>query len=340
MERSPTRLSFQPYRPDDREHVAAQDWEPAATGRLFALRTEPEPTSEHPPLLFFDRSRTAPSCGDFDVSGETGRNTTFRRCGVPTPDAGHLNGLYSGWCGELSHVRRRIFTDFKNLYNRDNALNFGAALLGAGILANTKMDRNFQRWFTKHTSCGFTNEFSEFSKVFGEGKIFIPVTVTSAVLYRCWQVHSDNRTTHRPAGDFFARTARGYAVGAPTLLIGQIIFGGDRPRDGSSYWKPFQENHGISGHAFIGATPFITAAHMSKQPLVKGVFYFLSIIPAWSRVNDDAHYLSQAVLGWYLSYLSVRAVSETEGLKPLPRGLTLFPAVEKNGIGIGLLYRR
>jgi hypothetical protein len=82
----------------------------------------------------------------------------------------------------------------------------------------------------------------------------------------------------------------------------------------------------------------MTAAQMSDKPCIKGLFYVLSTFPAWSRVNDDSHYLSQVVLCWYLAYLSVRAVSATEGHGHLPRGLTLFPVCD-GSVGIGLLYQ-
>ena len=236
-----------------------------------------------------------------------------------------------------SRERDRIFTDYSNLYNRNNALNFGAALLGAGIMANTKIDGNFQRWYGNHIRCDFTNDFSKGAKVFGEGPIFIPVMAVSALTYRFWQ--EKQGLSDCKLGDFTDRTFRGYLVGAPTLLVAQSLLGGDRPRDGSSYWRPFQQDHGVSGHAFIGAVPFITAAQMTDKPFAKGVFYVLSTVTAWSRVNDDAHYLSQVVLGWYLAYLSVRAVSETEERRPLPRGLTIFPVCGDGPIGVGVHYQ-
>ncbi len=237
-----------------------------------------------------------------------------------------------------SGTKKRLFSDMKNFYDRDNALNFSVVLAGSAILANSKLDRDFQRWYQGNVRTSSTDDFAATSKIFGEGQYFIPVAVSSALLYRWCQERSGNREGN-PFGDFVSRTARGYAIGAPALLIGQYALGGDRPSSGSSRWRPFQETHGISGHAFIGATPFITAAHMSENPWAKGIFYTLSVLPAWSRVNDDSHYLSQAVLGWYLSYLSVRAVSETEGVRPLPKGLTIFPVVEDKAFGIGFLYR-
>ncbi|MDR2117036.1 MAG: phosphatase PAP2 family protein [Planctomycetaceae bacterium] len=233
-------------------------------------------------------------------------------------------------------TQKRLLSDMKNLYDRDNVMNFGIVLAGSAILANSKLDRNFQRWYQGNVRSSYTNDFSVTSKIFGEGIYFIPITVTSALVYRWCQEQSGNSNT---MGEFFSRTARGYAIGAPALLIGQYVLGGGRPGSGSSRWKPFQETHGMSGHAFIGATPFITAAHMTDNPWAKGTFYVLSTFPAWSRINDDAHYISQVLLGWYLSYLSVRAISETDGCKPLPKGLTIFPLVENKTLGIGFHYR-
>lgn len=235
-----------------------------------------------------------------------------------------------------SRERDRVVTDFGNLYDRNDAKNYGLALLGASILANTSMDAHFQNWHDKHIRSGFTDELGKVSKVFGEGIIFVPVIAASAGVYRFRQERRG--LPDCPFGEFADRTTRGYLVGAPTLIVFQSVLGADRPHDGSQ-WKPFQNDKGVSGHAFIGAVPFITAAQMTDRPCAKGLFYALSTIPAWSRVNDDAHYLSQVLLGWYLAYLSVRAVTETEERSPLPKGLTLFPVADGVSVGIGLHYR-
>jgi len=233
--------------------------------------------------------------------------------------------------------RDRIFTDFGNLYNQNNVKNFGIVLLGAGVVANTKMDSNFQDWHGRHIRSDFSDDLSGFSKFFGEGIIFIPVMVTTACVYRFRQ---ERRALPDCVwGEFADRTMRGYLVGTPTLLSLQLALGGDRPNGGSSQWRPFHRPVGVSGHAFVGAVPFMTAAQMTDRPIVKGLFYTLSTFCAWSRVNDDQHYLSQAVLGWYLAYLSVRAVSQTESRSPLPRGLTIFPVSEVGLVGAGAYYR-
>jgi hypothetical protein len=240
--------------------------------------------------------------------------------------------------------RDRIFTDYANLYNGDNVKNFGVALLGGSVLANTKMDGNFQNWHGKHIQSDFSNELSKGAKFFGEGKYFVPIIATSALTYRFLQERRG--VPECTIGEFTDRTMRGYLVGAPTLLTMQLALGGSRPNEDKSYWQPFnhkhggklQSGHGVSGHAFMGAVPFITAAQMTDRPYIRGLFYVLSTFPAWSRVNDDCHYFSQALLGWYLAYLSVRAVSATEERRPLPRGLTVFPVCWDDSVGIGLHY--
>lgn len=271
----------------------------------------------------------------FSVSSTPIRNESFRIDNQQI-NPGRKEILHKS----LERFGKRIGSDLKNMHSRDSLMNFGVALMGGCVSANTKMDRNFDHWYQRRIACGFTNEFSEFTRIFGEGKIFIPIVVTSSIVYRIWQEKNGRTGERRVAGDFFSRTARGYTVGTPLLLVFQFVTGGNRPSEGASYWKPFQQDHGVSGHAYVGAVPFLTAAEMSDHFALKGLFYTLSIIPAWSRVNDRAHYLSQSFLGWYLAYLSVRAVSATENTKPLVKGLTIFPVAEQDAIGFGFIYRR
>ena len=236
-----------------------------------------------------------------------------------------------------NQARNRVFSDFSNAYSRNSVKNFGASLLVGGVLANTEMDHNFQRWHNRNVRSRSSDEFAKFSKVFGEGQIFIPIAATCAVAYRLHQARlglPDNTW-----GNFACRTTRGYATGTPTLLLFQSLLGAGRPSKTTSYWRPFRHHNAVSGHAYIGAVPFITAAQMSDNIYVKGLFYSFSTFTAWSRVNDNGHYLSQALLGWYLAYLSVRAVLATEADSPLPRGMTIFPISGIDAVGLGLHYR-
>lgn len=260
---------------------------------------------------------------------------------VPTLSPSEPQAFTPSFCQSFYQFGRqegeRVFTDYRNLYNLNNAKNFGLAVMGAAVLANTKMDRNFQNWYNAQIRTDVSNDISNVAREPGEGAIFIPVMTASALTYRALQEWRE--IPDCVLGEFTDRTMRGYLVGAPALLTFQLVLGGNRPVHGSSYWRPFQQDHGVSGHAFMGAVPFITAAQMSEKPCVKGIFYTLSAFTAWSRVNDNQHYLSQVLLGWYLAYLSVRAVSDTEERRFLPQGMTIFPVTEYNSAGVGLLYR-
>ena len=141
------------------------------------------------------------------------------------------------------------------------------------------------------------------------------------------------------AGELGGRVSRSYLVGAPPMLLMQLTLGASRPGETpyGSHWKPFDDDNGVSGHTFIGAVPFITAAQMTENPWARGGLYLCSTFTGWSRVNDDYHYLSQVGLGWWMAYLSCRAVSQTESQDDR---LTFAPLATSEMTGIGVTYRR
>ena len=135
------------------------------------------------------------------------------------------------------------------------------------------------------------------------------------------------------------RTTRAYLVGAPPVLFMQSCLGGSRPgeRDDASFWRPFDDDNGASGHAFVGAVPFLTAARMTEDRRVKACWYALSVLPAWSRaVNDDSHYLSQVGLGWWMAYLACESVDRTE---KAPGCVTVTPIAQPGMVGVGIVVR-
>ena len=177
-------------------------------------------------------------------------------------------------------------------------------------MANTTIDEKFQHWVQDDVRSSGSDDFASFWKTFGEGQLFIPAWAGLAVagsMLEEWPVVGI-------AGEFGDRTTRSYLVGVPPMIFMQYCLGASRPGETShgSEWRPFEDSNGVSGHAFIGAVPFITAAQMSKNCCVKGCCYFMSTLPGWSRINDDSHYLSQVWMGWWMAYLSCRAVNKTE----------------------------
>jgi len=248
--------------------------------------------------------------------------------GAPPGLGDRLRGAsQEGWC--------RIRSDYRNYYGWPTMRDLWLGVAGGAVLANTSLDDDFQGWYQRDVRSSATDDFAAFWKTFGEGQIFIPAYAGLAVATGFF----DDRPLIGGVNDFSDRVTRGYLVGAPPMLLMQALLGGSRPGEHSvgSQWKPFDDSNSVSGHAFVGAVPFITAAKMCDGPLLKATFYTLSTFPAWSRLNDDAHYLSQACLGWGMAYLACRAVDDTERQD---RYLTFTPLVTAEVAGVAIEYRR
>jgi hypothetical protein len=131
---------------------------------------------------------------------------------------------------------------------------------------------------------------------------------------------------------------RSMLVGTVPLLLAQRILGASRPNDDQpdSKWQFWNDDNGASGHAFVGAVPFLVAAEMSESPAARLGLTLASTLPAWSRIHDNDHYVSQVILGWWLARTAVRSV------KP-PRGDSqwdVVPLVSAEAIGAGIEIRR
>jgi hypothetical protein len=228
-----------------------------------------------------------------------------------------------------------VCSDHCHYYRWETLRDLSLAVGGASILANTAMDENFQNWYQDDVRSSGTDNFAEFWKVFGEGQIFIPAFAGLGLV--------GNLCRHRPlfgaAGDFGDRVTRGYLVGAPPMLLMQFTLGSSRPGEAAvgSQWQPFEDTNAVSGHAFMGAVPFITAARMVDRPLIKTGLYVCSTFTAWSRVNDNDHYLSQICLGWWMAYLACRAVDQTEQTNP---HFAFVPVATPDMSGVAMVFQR
>jgi len=210
----------------------------------------------------------------------------------------------------LSRAGYKVLEDYRNFYSCES-LTCVAAAFGAGaLMANTGFDTTMQNaWQTGVRPTDLGTFFSG-CKPIGEGKyalaVFGAAAATGIVL------------EGQPAGDIVgewgSRSLRIFAVGAPPLYVLQLATGASRPGEGSagSDWHFFNDNNGVSGHAFVGAIPFLAAAEMVESPLAKGTLYVCSTFVGFSRMTDNAHYPSQVFLGWYLAWASSMAVSRTE----------------------------
>lgn len=202
-----------------------------------------------------------------------------------------------------------IKSDFDHFYSPFSSARMSIALLIGAGMANTDADTEIQQNYRDELLSEETDDAAEFAKLFGEKTILIPLSLASAAL--------SNTLPEEGAlsvpGRWGVRASRAYLVGAPTTLLFQVFTGASRPDEGKgSDWRPFEDNNGVSGHAFVGAVPFLTLTHMTENWFGKGFWFACSTASAWSRVNDNKHFASQAFLGWYVGFESTLAVASTE----------------------------
>lgn len=198
---------------------------------------------------------------------------------------------------------------YQQFYQPRGLIYLSSAFALGSVIANTQMDQSIRDWYQQSARSSTIDHIAKTFKFFGNNKdaaiLFLSTSGAAMILHRT------------PMGTGLSRYSQRYLqallVGLPPLLITQNLTGGNRPgtTQGSS-WRPMKHDQGVSGHAFLGSLPFLTAANMIQQPLLKGVLYGSSILTGLSRINDDKHFASQVALGWYLGYMSVHAVFHAE----------------------------
>ncbi len=204
---------------------------------------------------------------------------------------------------------KRLWNDQVHFYSPDSLALLGGGFALGAIGANTGIDESIQEYSQTHIGES-TIDFFHQSKDVGDQNWTVPIYATA---WAAGSLFSDSERMG-PVGTWGERSFRGMLVGFPPLLGLQRLTGASRPGETSdgSQWNPFQDNNGVSGHSFVGAMPFITAAKMTDSRGKKALFYAGSTIVPISRVLDNAHYPSQIVLGWWVAYLAASAVDVTE----------------------------
>lgn len=206
--------------------------------------------------------------------------------------------------GFVGNISTTISKDYRNFYSLNNLKYILGGVCVAGILANTKADGNFQDWFQESIRDDNTDQFSKVAKPIGN--IYEPISVYSALTVL------GSLTKHTAPGaiahELGSKSLRAIIVGAPVVGALQYALGASRPTEGGSEWHPFRDTNSASGHAFMGAVPFLTISQIVKPKFLKALFYAGSLATGFSRINDNKHYLSQVMLGWWIAYLSTKSV--------------------------------
>ncbi|MBN1154905.1 phosphatase PAP2 family protein [candidate division KSB1 bacterium] len=208
-----------------------------------------------------------------------------------------------------------IEADYREFYARDNLIDLSIASASAVIMAHTAADRKLIVWHQNEIRSNYSDEISSIAKLFGEGKYLLPVAVLSASS----GLFLNDNANLSCISTWGERTARAYLLGAPFTLLLQRSTGASRPGERSyhSEWRPFRDDNGVSGHAFIGAVPFLIAKDMIKNKYTTPIFYLLSGMTAWSRINDNKHYSSQAFLGWFIAFKAASVISKDQSFRKI-----------------------
>jgi hypothetical protein len=229
--------------------------------------------------------------------------------------------------GAISRGYEIVKTDFRNFYwDRSNLIKLGIGVAGAAVFANTGMDRYIRN---KYQDDLRSKETDDITKIFNISGTAVALVIAPAYLgaYGAGLLLRNSTMV-----EWAKNSLRATVVGGPALLVLAAATGGDRPTEGDSNWGAFNNFHGVSGHAYFSAVPFITAAKMSENPYQKAVFYGLSTFTGISRINDDKHYFSHSALGWFIAYLSCAVVEKgndrREGrvhvqFAPVPKGMAI-----------------
>ena len=203
----------------------------------------------------------------------------------------------------------KVLEDYRNFYSCDSLVCLTAAFGAGALMANTGFDTTMQTaWQTGVEPTGLGTFFSG-CKDIGEGRYALPIFGAAAATGLVFE----GNPVGDVVGEWGSRSLRIFVVGAPPLYVLQMATGASRPaEDVGSKWHFWNDNNGVSGHAFVGAIPFLAAAEMVESPLLKGTLYVCSTFVGFSRMTTDSHYPSQVFLGWYLAWASARAVDATE----------------------------
>ncbi len=207
----------------------------------------------------------------------------------------------------------QVAADYRSFYDRDTLGLFGWGLVFASIAANSTPDRKLHENFQSSVRGATSDDWFELlhaNKDLGDFRYTLPVC---GLAWGAALLVPDSELLES-LGGWGQGSLRAYLVGGPAVGVLQTATGASRPGESpnNSDWQPFQDANGVSGHAFVSAVPFITAAKQTEDRRLQSLFYAASTLGSLSRVNDGAHYPSQAALGWGIAYLAVSAVNDSD----------------------------
>ncbi len=239
--------------------------------------------------------------------------------------AGPARSEDAGFIGQLS---AELQADFRYHYSweplRDVLLGFGVA----AIVANGEIDDRVQEVFRDKLNGEAGGKFATFFNDFGDAAQ--PLSVLPVYLGAMW-LGGYGADTDSGVARWGGDSLRAMLVASPQLVVLSHVSGGQRPEEGNSGWNEFEDDNGVSGHAFYGAVPILSAARLVERRWLKYSLYAVSTLPGFARVHSDKHYFSQSLMGWWLAYTATRSVQQTNRLRS---EILLTPVALEDGFSL------
>jgi hypothetical protein len=195
---------------------------------------------------------------------------------------------------------------WRRQYSRRSFLKLGAAVVVAGAVVYSGADEAVTRLHDKHVRSKSSDRLSRVGYELGQRPWFLAWAGLAAV---------DAWVRSNPLTRWGRANFETMAVGLPVLWTVQRALGADRPSadEPTPNWRPFASDHAASGHAFIGAVPWLNAARAAGLHRWRPLLLMGSTLSGWSRLNDRKHYLSQVWLGWFIAWQATNAVGYRGG---------------------------
>jgi hypothetical protein len=237
--------------------------------------------------------------------------------------------------GAMDRMLSTIANDYHTYYEYSKFNEFLFALAVSGTLANSDLDQEiFQDLLHDDLNSHSSNKvFNQFNNAGGYSQLryAVPFYFASMLAGNALSESSTDNVLEL----WGSNALRTVILGAPQQLFFSYATGGQRPSEGDSNWDLFNGDNGVSGHAFYGAVPFLTAAQLTSNNYIKTSWIIASMLPGLSRVNNNKHYMSQVFLGWSLALVSSNAVFQVDyGLD-----IKITPLVSEDGMLVGIQYR-
>ncbi len=213
-----------------------------------------------------------------------------------------------------------------------------AALVGAGAAGVMMLDSSFKDFAQDDMRSGTTDDIADWTRPFGDSKILFPAMAGG---YMVGAVTGSRRLT---AASLLGFQSLAIAAGMTEGI--KLLAGRTRPNNTDDEFdfqgpggtdKSFVSGHAT--HAFAVATVF--AMEYRESYVVPPLAYGLATLTAWSRVNDNKHWVSDVALGAGVGFL-VGVL--THRLSPFRPGnnpnVSVLPMIggDKKGVSIALRF--